>query len=89
MSTVFSLSESLPPDLDLPPNVHDYVTRLKTLAESQQRELNFIREKNQRLEDKLKTMETYNEELREQVKATVIVQFPGHRNEMGNLFFSS
>jgi hypothetical protein len=67
MSEIFILTENLPPDLDLPPNVQDYLNRLKSLAESQQSEIKLNIKKNQRLEHKLKTMATYNEELREQV----------------------
>ena len=55
------------PDVDLPVEVRDYIYRLKSLTESQERELKLIRDRNERLEKKLKNVQAYNEELREQV----------------------
>jgi flagellar biosynthesis chaperone FliJ len=48
--------------------VQDFILRLKSSADSQQRELEHIREKNSRLEQKLKNVQAYNEELNEQVE---------------------
>jgi hypothetical protein len=54
-------------DVELPNEVRDYLNRLNSLNESQQKELDSIRQKNERLERKLKNIQAYNEELREQV----------------------
>ena len=54
-------------EFELPKEVLDYLTRLKCLNESQEKELNSIRQKNERLEQKLKNIQAYNEELQEQV----------------------
>ncbi len=55
------------PDIELPVEVRDYINRLKSLTESQERELKLIRDRNERLEKRLKNVQAYNEELREQV----------------------
>ena len=63
------LSKPLPPEQDLSPEVADYLAQLRRLAEAQRLELEAIRQKSQRLDQKLKNVHAYNEELRDQVRA--------------------
>jgi len=66
MSEDAVLSEP-PPFDNLSSDVQDYLQKLRALAEAQRKELEAIVKKSQRLEQKLKNVEAYNEELRDQV----------------------
>ena len=67
MSEDAVLSEP-PPFDNLSSDVQDYLQKLRALAEAQRKELEAIVKKSQRLEQKLKNVEAYNEELRDQLK---------------------
>ena len=81
-------------DVELPNEVRNYLNRLNSLNESQQKELDSIRQKNERLERKLKNIQAYNEELREQVisstyatKTIMLLTNYGSRSPLNNSFY--
>ena len=65
------LTKQLPQKQDLSPEVAEYLARLRRLAEAQRLELETIRLKSERLDQKLKNVQAYNEELRDQVSAKI------------------